>query len=239
MLFLVAFCFGRHPAAALVHFTWLCTLPLLMVCWGRRFGFAKASIFAAILVFASPVIGKDGISAYNDLMVATLIYAVFYLLQVWDELQSHNVLILIGLLSGASYGVKYTAFLTSAVRRGLGLLMPCGGASKSWRRSAAALRWQRCSSWAAGAASWWLRGCCATGSGSAILSLPFSIPGFRNPVLPPGHGTYLCRNAFATTLGIKHYWEIPLQLTLRSGFDGGTFGPVFLLAPLRLARVAL
>ena len=42
MQFLVAFCFGRHPAAALVHFTWLCTLPLLMVCWGRRFGFAKA-----------------------------------------------------------------------------------------------------------------------------------------------------------------------------------------------------
>ena len=32
-----------------------------------------------------PVIGKDGVSAYNDLAVATLIYAVFYLLQVWDE----------------------------------------------------------------------------------------------------------------------------------------------------------
>ena len=112
MLFLVAFTFGRHPAAALVHFTWLCTLPLLMVCWGRRFGYPKAGLFAAILVFASPVIGKDGISAYNDLTVATLIFAVFYLLQVWDEYQSPNLLILIGLLSGFSYGVKYTAFLT-------------------------------------------------------------------------------------------------------------------------------
>ena len=87
MLFLVAFSFGRHSAAALVHFTWLCTLPLLMVCWGRRFGYPKAGMFAAILIFASPVIGKDGISAYNDLTVATLIYAVFYLLQVWDESQ--------------------------------------------------------------------------------------------------------------------------------------------------------
>ena len=112
MLFLVAFTFGRHSAAALVHFTWLCTLPLLMVCWGRRFGYPKAGLFAAILVFASPVIGKDGISAYNDLTVATLIFAVFYLLQVWDEYQSPNLLILIGLLSGFSYGVKYTAFLT-------------------------------------------------------------------------------------------------------------------------------
>jgi hypothetical protein len=110
MLFLMAFTFGRHGAAALVHFTYLCSLPLLMVCWGRRFGFAGASIFAAILIFASPVIGKDGISAYNDLAVATLIYAVFYLLQVWDDLRSPNILILIGLLSGSAYAVKYTEF---------------------------------------------------------------------------------------------------------------------------------
>ena len=34
--------------------------------------------------------------------------------------------------------------------------------------------------------------------------------------------------------GIKHYWEIPLQLTLRGGFVEGMFGPVFLLAPLGL-----
>src|SRR5260370_31899282 len=83
-----------------------------MVCWGRRFGFARAGIFAAILIFASPVIGKDGISAYNDLAVATLIYAVFYMLQVWDESNQPNLLLLIGLLSGAAYAVKYTAFLT-------------------------------------------------------------------------------------------------------------------------------
>src|SRR5450759_3095427 len=112
MLFLVAFTFGRHSAAALIHFTYLCTLPLLMVCWGRRFGYPKAGLFAAILIFASPVIAKDGVSAYNDLAVATLIYAVFYLLQVWDDSESSNLLIVIGLLSGAAYGAKYTAFLT-------------------------------------------------------------------------------------------------------------------------------
>ena len=43
MLFLVAFSFGRHSSAALVHFAFLCTLPLLMVCWGRRFGYAEGS----------------------------------------------------------------------------------------------------------------------------------------------------------------------------------------------------
>src|ERR1035437_2552241 len=33
---------------------------------------------------------------------------------------------------------------------------------------------------------------------------------------------------------IKHYWEIPLQLTLRGGLVEGMFGPVFLLAPCGL-----
>src|ERR1039458_508103 len=103
---------GNITAAALVHFTYLCTLPLLMVCWGRRFGYPKAALFAAIVIFASPVIAKDGVSAYNDLAVVTLIFAVFYLLQVWDESKSSNLLIVIGLLSGAAYAAKYTAFLT-------------------------------------------------------------------------------------------------------------------------------
>jgi hypothetical protein len=34
--------------------------------------------------------------------------------------------------------------------------------------------------------------------------------------------------------GMKHHWEIPLQLTLRGGLVEGMFGPVFLLAPLGL-----
>ena len=39
-------------------------------------------------------------------------FAVFYLLQVWRENRETNLLILIGLLSGFAYGVKYTAVLT-------------------------------------------------------------------------------------------------------------------------------
>src|SRR4051812_14963211 len=85
MLYLVAFAFGKHSAAAVLHLVFLCVLPVLMVCYGRRFGIAKAGLFAAMLVFVSPVVAKDGVSAYNDLAVVTVIYAVFYLLQVWDE----------------------------------------------------------------------------------------------------------------------------------------------------------
>jgi hypothetical protein len=236
MLFLVAFTFGRHSAAALVHFTWLCALPLLMVCWGRRFGYSKAGVFAAILVFATPVIGKAGISAYNDLTVATLIFAVFYLLQVWDEYQSPKLLILIGLLSGFSYGVKYTAFLTLPFATGWVCYSTLWGSRQSSRRSALSRH-----SWLRSnllylllpallmVAPWVLRNWLWVGNPFA----PFLNSWFPNPYYHPG-----MERIYAETLrhypDIKHYWQIPLQLTLRAGFYGGILGPVFLLVPCGL-----
>jgi hypothetical protein len=222
MLFLVAFAFGRHSAAALVHFTYFCTLPLLMVCWGRRFGSPKAGLFAAILIFASPVIAKDGVSAYNDLAVATLIYAVFYLLQVWDEFTTPNLLIVIGLLAGSSYGAKYTAFLTLPFALGwvwytrrhfpsardlLYLIVP------------ALLM----------VAPWTLRNWIWLGNPLA----PFFNSWFPNPYYHAGMERIYTEGLRHYT-GMKHYWEIPLQLTLRGGLVEGMFGPVFLLAPCGL-----
>ena len=67
---------------------------------------------------------------------------------------------------------------------------------------------------------------------------PFFNSWFPNPYYHAG-----MERIYAETLshytGIKHYWEIPLQLTLRSGFDGGIFGPVFLAGSARPARVTL
>jgi hypothetical protein len=42
MLFLFAFAFGRHSAAALVHCGFLLALPWLMLCWARRAGMGAA-----------------------------------------------------------------------------------------------------------------------------------------------------------------------------------------------------
>src|ERR1039457_3121006 len=267
MLFLVAFAFGRHSAAALVHFTYFCTLPLLMVCWGRRFNVPKAGLFAAVLIFASPVIAKDGVSAYNDLAVATLIYAVFYLLQVWDQLKSHNLLILIGLLSGAAYGAKYTAFLTlpfalawvwfSRTRRSTlaapqplpNAELPLRGGQRALRASPRGSPWTRFSSQRSPLlrdllyvllpallmiAPWTLRNWFWLGNPFA----PFFNSWFPNPYYHAG-----MERIYAEGLrhysGMKHYWEIPLQLTLRGGLVEGMFGPVFLLAPLAMFALRL
>jgi hypothetical protein len=221
MLFLVAFSFGRHSAAALVHFAFLCALPLLMVCFGQRFGCAKAALFAAVAIFVSPVIAKDGVSAYIDVAVATVIYAVFYLLQVWDENREPNLLFLIGLLAGFCYAMKYTAFLT----------LPLAVCWVWWRSSAQ--RWGNLARLAVPAtilvAPWVLRNWFWVGDPFA----PFLNAWFPNPYYHPG-----MERIYADQLGhyngIKHYWEIPLQLTIRGSLVSGIYGPVFLLAPLAL-----
>lgn len=129
MLFLVAFCFGRHPAAAMVHLAFQAALPLLMVSYGRRFGVPRAGAFAALLIYACPVAGIAGTSAYNDLAVATLLFAGFYLIQVEYDNYCYKLLFLIGLLAGFSYAIKYTAGMAFPLALGLtktarGLALP-------------------------------------------------------------------------------------------------------------------
>src|SRR5262245_38583045 len=112
MLFLFAFAFGRHSAAALTHFAFLVTLPLTMLCYARRFGFPVAGVCGALLVFLSPVVGIDGSTAYNDVAVACVIFTAFYIAQIWSSDEaSGGLLAPLGLVAGFGYAAKYTAFL--------------------------------------------------------------------------------------------------------------------------------
>ena len=85
MLFLFAFTMGKHSAAALVHFAFLLTLPLLMLSYSRRMGFPRAGVLGAIFTFASPIVGVDGSSAAHEVALATIAFALFYLFQIWDS----------------------------------------------------------------------------------------------------------------------------------------------------------
>jgi hypothetical protein len=217
MLFLVAFAFGHHSAAALVHMAFQAVLPLLMVFYGRRFGIPGVGVCAAVMVYASPVVGIAGISAYNDLAVATLLFAGFYLLQVWDETKSNNLLILCGLLLGFAYAVKATALFGAVFAAGFVWLQ--------------ARRLRQILPLALGtfltAAPWALRNWSWLGNPAA----PFLNAWFPNPNFYPGaERDYLA--------GLAHYppgtspWAIPIHLTITGGLVPGMIGPVFLLAPL-------
>ena len=221
MLFLVAFSFGKHSSAALVEVSFQAALPLLMVCYGRRFGFPRAAAFAAILTFACPVLGIAGSSAYLDVSVATLLFAVFYLLQVWYEENSSKLLFLIGILCGLCYAIKYTAVVA--------LLFAVGFVC--WRRAV-----RRVPVLLLGAAiliaPWVLRNWLWLGNPVA----PFLNHWFPNPYWTDRmEAAYLSGLAHYPT--VKSYFSIPLQLTVIGGLVPGFLGPVFLLAPISLLAV--
>ena len=65
-------------------------------------------------------------TAYIDVALAAVLFALFYLMQVWDETRDPKLFVPIGILAGFGYAVKYTAFL--AVPYALGFI-----AWKLWR----------------------------------------------------------------------------------------------------------
>jgi hypothetical protein len=214
MLFVIAYSLGAMPSAAVVHLAFLCALAGLLICSGRRFGFARAGLFASVLVFASPVIGLVGSSAYNDVALATCIYAVFYLTQVEDQNCSDKLLILIGLLAGYCLAIKYTGWLVLPYA----LVMLRG---RGWTRilPTAALI----------AGPWFVRNWLWIGNPAA----PFLNRWFPNWLYTPQlEAAYL--QDLRRVEGFHHWWEWPLDLTIFGAKLPGFLGPVFLLAPLAL-----
>ena len=220
MLFLFAFAFGKHSAAALVHLAFLAALIWQMCSYSRRAGFPLAGACAAFLVLASPVVGIDAASAYNDVAVAAIAFTLFHLLQIWGEDRKPRLLVAIGLLAGFAYATKYTAAL--AIPYALGYV-----AWKSRR----------------------VRDIIVVGSCAGLLAVPWMIKNWlwvHNPVSPFFNNLF--PNPYVTVAFEREYtkyltlydlssrWQIPMQVTTY-GRLSGLLGPVFLLTPLALLAV--
>ena len=111
MLFLFAYAFGKHSAAAIVHFAFLVALAWMMFAYGRRTGYPAAGAVGAVLTFVSPLAGVDATSAYNDVAVAAIAFALFYLLELWSEVGGVRLLVAAGCVAGFAYAAKYTAWV--------------------------------------------------------------------------------------------------------------------------------
>lgn len=223
LLFLHAFLFGKHSAAALVHFSYLISLALLMLSYGRRIGYPVAGVAGAIFLYASPVLGMDGTVAYNDVALGAVLFALFYLLQIWSEQRDPNLLIPIGILTGFAYAVKYTAFV--AVPYALGFVL--------WRL------------WSARKP--FLRPVFTTAMLASLFILPWMVKNWlwlANPLSPfanryfPNPYVHVSfeedYRRFLGTYGLTSYRQIPYQLTVQGEALTGFFGPLFLLSPLAL-----
>jgi hypothetical protein len=221
MLFLFAFTFGRHSGAALVHFAYLIALGAAIVLYARRLGLLSAGVCAALFVFLSPVVGIDGTSAYVDVAAACIVFAVFYLLEIWDRERAPGLLVAIGLLAGFAYAVKYTAAIA----------VPYAAAYVAWR------------SWRKGLVRPVLIVClCALAvmlpwmaKNWIWVENPFSP--FLNAVFPNPYIQAGFEKEYAYDLrhddAIKTWREMPWAVTV-DGRVSGLLGPLFLLAPVGL-----
>jgi hypothetical protein len=223
MLFLFAFAFGRHSAAAMMEFCFLLALPLGMLSYARRFGFPRAGVFGAVLVFASPVFGISGTVAYNDAAGACVLFAIFYLLQVWSATREANLIVPIGLLAGFAYGIKYTLFLA----------VPFAAAFLIWRLVRARQPLLKpiaiFSLCALSMIAPWLV------KNWVIVANPFSP--FLNAYFPNPYITVGFEKSYAMMMRSQEDLkpaERPLEQTSQGGRTAGFVGPVFLLTPLAL-----
>jgi hypothetical protein len=223
LLFLPAFSLGGPSAAAMVHFLFLLDLPLMMIGYGRRFGFPLPAVAAAFLVFASPILGWDGTSAYVDVAAAAILFALYYLLSIWEIGRWSRLLVLIGILAGFSFAAKYTA--------AIGIPYALGVVVWTQRRAGKAC----------------LRPVLAVCGVAALFVLPWMIKNqmfgsnpfapFANRLFPNPYVHVSFEEQYRFDL--RHYrlsdgLHAPWELTVKGEVLQGFFGPIFLLLPLAL-----
>ncbi|MCS7041355.1 MAG: hypothetical protein NZR01_01025 [Bryobacteraceae bacterium] len=212
MLFLWAFAFGRHSAAALVHCTFLLATPLLMLRFGQRFGAPVAGAAAGLFFLCAPVVLVDGTSAYIDAAAACIVFAIVYLTErkapPW----------LLGVMGGFAYAVKYTAAVA--------LLYPL--LRLAWKKQWRALV-PLCAAAALVAAPWPLRNWIFYGNPAAPL---------MNRVWPNQFVHASFEQDYVESMRrypeIESWPQVAMELTVRGRLLAGFWGPLFLLAPLGL-----
>jgi hypothetical protein len=200
MLFLYAYAFGRHSAAAMVHFTYLVSLALLIA---HQFP-GRVGTVAALLVYASPIVGIDGISAYVDVAVAAVWFALYVLVERKERPLA------IGILAGFSFAAKYTAALALVYA--------------IWKRRDRALR----IALVAGIfiLPWVLRNWIWLGNPVA----PFANSIFPNPHVTVAFEREY--SSWLRHYNVPNALDWAWNATVRGEHLGGLLGPVFLLAPL-------
>jgi hypothetical protein len=217
MLYVPAFAIGRHSAAALVHLSFAVALAVAMLAYGRRIGKPLAGAAGALLFFISPVVGRDGTTAYIDVALAAVCFAVFYWLEIWEADRNPQVLILVGLLAGYAYATKYTAFVMA--------IFAVGYVAVKAKRVRPALT---------------IAGC------SLVMIAPWVIRNwiwYQNPIAPFGNAIF--RNPYFHVLAEQEWsawlrsydvpkWRLPLEVVARGAATNGLLGPIFFLAPIAL-----
>lgn len=223
LLYFFAFNFGRHSAASVLHYIFLVTLALLMICYGQRISRPGVGAAAALFTYACPIVLVDASSAYIDVALAAYVFTLFYMLQLWDENRNPRMLVLIGLFAGFCYEVKYTAFV--AVPYAIGFV-----AWMLWRKRQPLLRPVLAVSAIAAA-------CVLPWMGKDWIEVANPVSPFANRIFPNPYVHVSFEDSWRrsmSTYGLKSREQIPLQITVQGDQVEGFLGPLFLFAPFGL-----
>lgn len=225
MLFLVTFSIGKHPAAAVVHCLFGLLLPALIYAYGRRIGRGWTFAVAGLLIFASPVVGRTASSAYNDIAVACLLFACFYLIEIWRAEQQPGLLAACGWLAGFAFAVKFTAI--PALFYAVAIVLWQSPKQARLRHVALLIGFAIPT-----AAPWLIRNAIVYGNPFA----PFSNRIFENPYVS---ATFEAEYAAAMSLypSLHSRWQLPWNWAVEGYGVGGIFGPWILLLPLALIAI--
>lgn len=229
MLFLFAFSIGRHAAAQLVHFSLLLLLPALTTLHALRFRMGGAAgLTAGILVFAAPIVGADGTTAYNDVALAAFALGAVWFLEFWRATKRSGALIASCLLAGFCLATKYTGAPFVALTAGV-VLWEC-------RRTPRQLR---------------SRPVLASLALLALTCLPYVVRNairFQNPLAPFANSVFRNKHfhisfeqEYRQILSHPNFvtWrELPGELVWGGPKLFGHLGTAFLLAPVGIAGLA-
>jgi hypothetical protein len=221
MLYLFAFSIGRHSAPALVHLLFALLMPFGILSYARRIGHPTAGVVAALLYFASPIVGRDGTTSYIDVGAGAAVFASFCFLEIWREDRALRTAALAGLAAGFAYGIKYTA----------GLALPFALLWIALHRPHRQL----------------VRALASAAFAASLMMLPWMVKNALttgNPFAPFGNAFFPNADVYVTTernyqASMRHLnaltpAQVPLELTVRGGRLQGLLGPVFLLLPLAI-----
>ena len=227
LLFTYAAGIGGLSSATLLHvafaFLWGAAIYFLLV---RRTN-AVGALSAALLVIASPVVGRAAVTGYIDCIAAAFCIATVWAMELWIEERNDKWLAVAGLLGGFCYAVKYTSFVALLYA----LLVLLWAHRSDFRK----LHWRpviRNLTWLTGFAAisvlpWILRNQFWYGNPLA----PFFNRLFSNPYFFVVEEQIYRRNL--TTYGwLESYSQIPHELFFDGRHLQGVIGFGFLLFPL-------
>lgn len=226
LIYLFTLDFGRFSSASLVHFTFLIVLAFLVLSYGKRIGRPEVGAAAALFTYACPVILRTATYAYVDAALVAFLFALFYMLQIWDENRDPKLLIPIGLLAGFGYEIKYTAMV--AVPYAVGFV-----AWKLWRDRKPVLRPTLVVLLIA-------LSCIVPWMVKNWIEVANPVSPFANRFFPNPYVHISFEDSYRKYLehyDLKSTAQIPLQVTVQGNYVEGFLGPLFLLTPLALVAL--